>query len=74
MTDEEIKTIRDIVKEYSEIDSEMRRNEEELKRISLEQTKLMSRLESNESKERTFMDVLRSKYPGISLEDIVEYI
>lgn len=74
MTEKEIKTLRSIVKEYSEIDKKMRKNEEMLKKISTEQTKLMNRLESNEDKEREFMKLLEKKYPGISLEDLVEYI
>ena len=74
MTEKEIKTLRSIVKEYSEIDKKMRKNEETLKKISTEQTKLMNRLESNEDKEREFMKLLEKKYPGISLEDLIEYI
>ncbi len=74
MTEKEIKKLRSIVKEYSDIDKKMRKNEELLKKISTEQTKLMERLEKNESKEKTFMESISKKYPGISLEDIVEYI
>ena len=74
MTEKEIKKLRSIVKEYSYIDKKMRKNEELLKKISTEQTKLMERLEKNESKEKNFMESISKKYHGISLEDIVEYI
>jgi len=74
MTEKEIKNLRSIVKEYSCIDKKMRKNEELLKKISTEQTKLMERLEKNESKEKIFMESISKKYPGISLEDIIEYI
>lgn len=74
MTEKEIKTLKSIVKEYSEIDKKMRKNEDLLKKISTEQTILMERLEKNETKEKSFMELLKKKYPGICLEDLVEYI
>ena len=52
----------------------MHQNEELLKKISAEQTSLMKRLETNEAKEKKFMDSINKKYPGLTLIDLLKYI
>lgn len=74
MSDKDIKTLKSIVKEYSDIDEKMRQNEELLKKISAEQTSLMKRLEANEAKEKKFMDSMNKKHPGLTLTDLLKYI
>ena len=74
MTEKEIKTLRKIIGEYSAIDGKMRKNEELLKKISADQTKLMQRLEQNEAKEKKFMDAIGKKYPEFTLTDLLKYI
>lgn len=74
MTEKEIKTLRIIVKEYSDIDEKMHQNEELLKKISAEQTSLMKRLETNEAKEKKFMDSINKKHPSLTLIDLLKYI
>ena len=74
MNEKDINVLREIVYEYSEIDQKMRSNEELLKKISAEQTKLMERLEKNELKEKKFMDKMSKKYPGMGLIDLVKYL
>lgn len=74
MSDKDIKTLKSIVKEYSDIDEKMHQNEELLKKISAEQTSLMKRLETNEAKEKKFMDSINKKYPGLTLIDLLKYI
>lgn len=74
MTNKEIETLRSIVKEYSEIDEKMHRNEETLKKLSAEQTELMERLEKNENKEKTFMATINKKFPELTLVDLLKYI
>ena len=74
MTEKEIKTLKDIVGEYSDIDEKMRKNEELLKKISSEQTNLMKRLELNEAKEKKFMEKINKKHPELSLIDLLKYI
>lgn len=74
MTEKEIKTLRSIIKEYSDIDEKMHQNEELLKKISAEQTSLMKRLETNETKEKKFMDSMNKNHPGLTLIDLLKYI
>lgn len=74
MKEKDIELLREIVYEYSEIDSKMRSNEELLKKISAEQTRLMERLEKNELKEKSFMNKMSKKYPGMGLMDLVKYL
>lgn len=74
MSDKDIKTLKSIVKEYSDIGEKMRQNEELLKKISAEQTSLMKRLEANEAKEKKFMDSMNKKHPGLALTDLLKYI
>lgn len=74
MTEKEIKTLRSIIKEYSDIDEKMHQNEELLKKISAEQTSLMKRLETNEAKEKKFMDSMNKNHLGLTLIDLLKYI
>lgn len=74
MTENEITELREIVRRYSEIDTELDSIKEKMEEFKKRHAELSSELEKLTERENVFISEIKEKYGSVDYNDFLRYI